>query len=353
MSVPLPDPADFLEGLVRIRSLSGDEAEASAWLVERMRELGFARAFVDDAGSAVGEIGDGPRTLVLLGHIDTVAGDVPVRREDGKLYGRGSVDAKGPLAAFTLAAARTGALPGVRIVVAGAVEEESATSSGARHLATRYRPDACVIGEPSGWRKVCLGYKGRLLVDYRLSREMTHTAGPDRGACERAVDFWNAVAAHCTSFNEGRERVFDQLTPSIRRMASGNDGLTETAELFLGIRVPTGIRVERLRRELRAIADAEAEVAFSSEEDAVRTDKNNELVRAFLAAIRAEGGRPGFSVKTGTSDMNVVAPVWACPILAYGPGDSALDHTPHEHVEIAELERSVRVLEHALRGFGG
>jgi LysW-gamma-L-lysine carboxypeptidase len=46
--------------------------------------------------------------------------------------------------------------------------------------------------------------------------------------------------------------------------------------------------------------------------------------------------------------MNVVAPVWRCPILAYGPGDSALDHTPREHLDLDEYRRSIRVLERAL-----
>src|SRR6185295_6779187 len=90
------------------------EAEAARWLTEQMRAAGYDRAFVDDAGNAVGEIGDSdaPRTVVLLGHIDTVPGSIPVRIEstaDGEvLYGRGSVDAKGPLAAFAAAAARLG-----------------------------------------------------------------------------------------------------------------------------------------------------------------------------------------------------------------------------------------------------
>ena len=59
--------------------------------------------------------------------------------------------------------------------------------------------------------------------------------------------------------------------------------------------------------------------------------------------------QPGFVVKTGTSDMNVVAPVWQCPIVAYGPGDSALDHTPHEHLELDEYWTAVLVLERWLR----
>jgi LysW-gamma-L-lysine carboxypeptidase len=42
--------------------------------------------------------------------------------------------------------------------------------------------------------------------------------------------------------------------------------------------------------------------------------------------------------------MNIVGPAWGCPIVAYGPGDSSLDHTPHEHINIAEFRRSIDVL---------
>jgi len=72
-------------------------------------------------------------------------------------------------------------------------------------------------------------------------------------------------------------------------------------------------------------------------------------VAALLSSIRAAGGTPVFSYKTGTSDMNVVGPVWNCPIAAYGPGDSALDHTPNENLDLSEYERAIAVLVEALR----
>ncbi len=156
-----------------------------------MRAAAFDRAFMDDAGNAVGELGDpdAPRTIVLLGHIDTVPGNIPVRIENDLLYGRGSVDAKGPLATFVAGAARFGAAAAkaanVRVVVVGAVEEEAATSKGARFIAARFDgsnervPDACIIGEPSHWNRVTLGYKGRLLLDLTADQPMAHTAGPD------------------------------------------------------------------------------------------------------------------------------------------------------------------------------
>jgi LysW-gamma-L-lysine carboxypeptidase len=90
---------------------------------------------------------------------------------------------------------------------------------------------------------------------------------------------------------------------------------------------------------------------FHAHEPAWRSDRNNVLVRAFLSSIReiAPETRPSFVVKSGTSDMNVVGPAWQCPILAYGPGDSALDHTPNEHVNLTEYWLAVQVLAQALR----
>ena len=78
-------------------------------------------------------------------------------------------------------------------------------------------------------------------------------------------------------------------------------------------------------------------------------EKNSPLVRAFLGGIRAQGGMPAFVYKTGTADLNIVAPVWGCPALVYGPGDSALDHTPTEQLPLADYLQAVAVLQHALK----
>ncbi len=103
-------------------------------------------------------------------------------------------------------------------------------------------------------------------------------------------------------------------------------------------------------REIIAGLVAPAQVTFHGDEQAYRAERDSPLGRAFLRSIREQGGRPTFVLKTGTSDMNVVGPTWNCPILAYGPGDSNLDHTPEEHVELAEWERGVAVLAGVLRG---
>jgi LysW-gamma-L-lysine carboxypeptidase len=349
-----PDPVGLLRGALEIESPSGQEQALAAYLVDAMRQRGYDRAFVDEAGNAIGEIGpaDAAHTIVLLGHMDTVPGYIPVRIEGDQLYGRGSVDAKGPLCAFIEAAARVRPSPNWRIVVVGAVEEEAATSKGARHVIPRYQPHACVIGEPSAWDRITLGYKGRLLADFTARQPMGHTAGPLESVAEAAVAWWLGVRQFAEGFNQGRDAAFDRLLPSLRDICSSSDSLHDRVDATVGLRLPLSVERAALEQAIRqaipGVPDLEVTLSFRGYEPAHRASKNTALVRAFLAAIREQGGRPGFKVKTGTSDMNVVGPAWQCPILAYGPGDSSLDHTPEEHVGISEYLRAIEVLADAL-----
>ncbi|MGH8933689.1 MAG: M20/M25/M40 family metallo-hydrolase, partial [Egibacteraceae bacterium] len=77
-------------------------------------------------------------------------------------------------------------------------------------------------------------------------------------------------------------------------------------------------------------------------------DRRNPVARALTAAIRHHGGTPRHKLKTATSDMNVVASHWSVPMATYGPGDSALDHSAEEHIEIDEYLRGIAVLSTAL-----
>ena len=81
---------------------------------------------------------------------------------------------------------------------------------------------------------------------------------------------------------------------------------------------------------------------------AYRCEKNTVLVRSFLNGIRVSGGKPNFVFKSGSSDLNIVNPIWKVPALVYGPGDSALDHTPEERLSLDEYRKSVSVLAAAL-----
>ena len=80
-----------------------------------------------------------------------------------------------------------------RVIVIGAVQEEAATSAGARHALTQFQPELCVIGEPSQWDRITLGYKGRLLLNWRWEGAMAHSAGEVLSPAERAVAYWRRV----------------------------------------------------------------------------------------------------------------------------------------------------------------
>jgi LysW-gamma-L-lysine carboxypeptidase len=350
---------ELLENCVRIPSLSGQEQRVAEFLVSEMLARGFDRAFVDESGSAVGTIGNGPRQLVMLGHIDTVGGDVPVRYENGKLYGRGTVDAKGPLCAFILAAQSLisnlqSPISEWQLIVIGATEEEAASSKGAHYAATQYRPELCIIGEPSGSDGITLGYKGRLLVRAHFEQAIAHTSRPEPTASEQAVNFWNWAKQFAEQYNADKPKMFDQIMPSLRNIKSSDNGLREWCDVTIGLRLPLDCGPDNMMQHLTAQFDGMdagegCELTFFGAEQAHRSSKDTVLARAFVDAIREEKLRPAFKVKSGTADFNILGPAWGCPIVAYGPGDSDLDHTPNEHVAIDEFERGVRVLVRVLR----
>jgi [amino group carrier protein]-lysine/ornithine hydrolase len=330
----------LLRELVGTPSHSGEEAAAVRVLCERLSAAGF-RARVDDAGNAVAEIGGAGPLVLLLGHIDTVPGAVPVREAAGILHGRGAVDAKGSLSAMAAAAARSSHLP-VRLMLVGAVEEELPSSRGARFLLDRLTPDAVVIGEPSGWDGVVIGYKGRYGFTCEVAAEAVHSSREEPGAVEQAVEFWDCLRL-AVAEDRAPPRSFDRLALRLRSL----NGDMEHARAHVVCRTPVGFDVGRLRAEVERLASG-AVLTFEGHDPAVLVDRSNPAARSLAASIRECGATPRVKVKSGTSDMNVVAQRWRVPMAAYGPGDSSLDHTAHEHIDLDEFRRSVGVLSLAL-----
>lgn len=351
-----PAHHDLLIGAVATPSLSGEEAAVAEFLRAWMADHGFA-AHLDEVGNAVGVRGDGPLTVVLLGHMDTVPGEIPVRVDDrGVLHGRGSVDAKGSLCTFAAAVAALPpeALAAARFVVIGATEEEAPSSRGARHALTAYAPDAVFIGEPSGWDALTLGYKGRLVARVRIEKDNFHTAGEGSSAADDLTEGWFRVRAWAAGVGGPESGIFARVQATLQDLGSSVDGLRQRAWATIGLRLPPELSPDEAGEAIRAaFADLGAEVTLLGHEHAVRHPRDNALTRALRVAIRAAGGTPTFKVKTGTSDMNVVAPHWPVPTAAYGPGDSALDHTPEERLSLDEYDRAVAVLTDALTRLAG
>ncbi|MBA2668295.1 MAG: [LysW]-lysine hydrolase [Trueperaceae bacterium] len=347
----------LLVGALERPSPSGEEAVVAAYLRDALAPFA-ADATLDEVGNVIASVGRGARRVVLLGHLDTVPGWPSVRRTDGVVLGRGAVDAKGPLCAMASALTRLSARARERltVVLVGAVEEEAPTSRGARHaVATLAPPDLVVIGEPSGWDGVTLGYKGRVVVRLAASKGVAHSARAEATALEAVVDGWSAVRAWARSRSTAAAGAFDSVQATLLDVDAHDDALLAFASARIGLRLPTTCTPAEAELELRhAIADVASstgvgiEVHVAAGEAAYRGPRDTPLTRAFRSAIRATGGTPRLTLKTGTSDMNVVAPAWPVPIVAYGPGDAALDHTPAEHVQEWEYLRGIDVLTLAL-----
>jgi len=349
MNKPIfPEDLTTLIGLISNYSPSGSERAAVEFMVDRGKNLGYAISSIDHAGNAVCVMGKGPKQVILLGHIDTVPGEIPIRLEEGQLYGRGSVDAKGPLACFLDAVASVGPIEGWQFIVIGAVEEER-NSEGARFISNEYSPAFAIIGEPNHWDRIGLGYKGSLTAKITVARTLTHSAHDRQSAAEIAIDYWNLISNYARNFNAGRQKMFEQLLPSAREMSTSDDGFNQLASITINTRLPLELLPSAWYEKLTELCpEAEIEpLGFAI--PAYACEKNSTLVRAFLVGIRIMGGNPGFVYKSGTADLNIVAPHWNCPALVYGPGDSALDHTPNERISVQEYRQAVTVLTESLK----
>lgn len=330
----------LLRRMLEIPSPSYRERELADFLAGAMTELGFA-AYVDGVGNVLGTIDNGPGPLVmLLGHLDTIPGDLPVRSEEGRLYGRGAVDAKGPLASMICAAASAG-FPG-RVVVIGVVEEETPGSRGAMAIRDVHeQPDALIVGEPSGWGGVVLGYKGKLDLRYSVECPATHPSNPDPKASELAVAAWYELVELLGP--DAGHGSFDRPGATLCSIS----GDTTSASADLSVRTPLGFDSDALVEDLRKRLP-EGRLKVLNSVTACRADRNNPVARALVAGIRRQHAQPRLVVKTATSDMNTLAEVWDVPMATYGPGDSRLDHADDEHILLSDYQRGIDVLTYAL-----
>ena len=340
------DEAGVLRALLEAYSPSGHEEGAVRRFAGIAEGLGF-RTEVDEAGNAFARIGAGRPQVMFLGHIDTVEGELPVRTDGGRIHGRGACDAKGALAAALLAA--TGHRgPGELVVVAAVGEERD--SRGARHLIPRHRPDLLIVGEPSGWAGVTIGYKGNLSVVLRFEGERTHLSSPAPTTVEGGLAALDRLCGFCGG-RQG-DTPFRSLTVKVHTIQTRREGGREAVEIGVNLRLPPGVAVREVLEFLEADGTA-GRVEVVDRSEAVEVDRGNAVVRALCAGIRKAGARPSLIRKLGTSDLNLAVPAWGCPAAVYGPGDSHLDHTDAESLEVEELQRSVAVLRDAFTGLAG
>lgn len=191
MNEQISDVVALTQEMVRTPSFSGSESAMAKLVAERMQELGFTDIKTDINGSVLGLIGPADADIALLfdGHMDVV----PVIGDwkfdpfggaivDGRLYGRGSTDMKGGIAAAicgVAAAARTGQLKR-RIAVSASVLEEVIEGYALSTVLENCKPQAVVICEPSKL-KIKVAQKGRMEMLLTLHGKPAHAASPEYG----------------------------------------------------------------------------------------------------------------------------------------------------------------------------
>ena len=353
----------FLTNLLGIYSPSGKEQDIANFIALEMKRMGF-EVGIDTIGNVIGVVGSGEPVILLCGHMDTVSGHVPLRVEEGKIYARGAVDAKGPLAAMIMAAVQAAKEPGFKgkILIASVVEEE-ATSKGVRHLITQgITADYAIFGEPSGVENITIGYKGQIQLKIVLKTETGHSSTPwlFDNALEKAYELWGQIRAACAYPSiDPQETPFTSITVCLIKMVGGrgNSVIPFEAEMNLDVRVPIQFTTTQVHdKMLKIIANYQAanpkvniKSTVMDTVEPFEVSKTSPLVHVLSSSVRKVLNKPATLLrKTGTGDMNILGKAMSLPIVTYGPGESHLDHTIDEHIDIAEYLDAIAVYKETL-----
>lgn len=334
--------------MLEIYSPSGQEDKLVSFLQPVMEDLGF-RTRKDEVGNLFGKSGSGDPKVLLLGHLDTVEGNIPVKEEDGKIYGRGAVDAKSPLAAFIGAGSQFSDSTDMEVTVVGVVEEETSSRGAYKVLDKLAPPDYVIVGEPSDWNGITLGYRGSIRLSYSLTASKTHRGEGSSLPAEDAVSFFYQLR---DSIEDSGSSGFNSTDVHLDDIESQSGPFQDSVEMTLDIRTSPDFDPEILDDFIEENA-GRGSIETTRHIPPVRSSKRSKLVSSFIGGIRNTGGEPSFKLKTGTADMNILARHWDIPIVAYGPGDSSLDHTPNEHLELKELSLARQVLLESLTRLEG
>jgi len=348
----------FLTNLLGIYSPSGKEGDAANFLESEMGKMGF-EVGKDAIGNVIGVVGEGEPVILLCGHMDTVAGHLPLRIDENKIFARGAVDAKGPLAAMIMAALAASKETGFKgkILVAAVVEEE-ATSRGVKHLITQgIIADYAIFGEPSGVENVTIGYKGQIQLKILLKTETGHASTPwlYDNSLEKAIEVWEHIknASSYPSLDPSAS-PYNAVTACLVKLVGGRatSVVPFEAEMNLDVRVPIQFSTSQVFEQIQKIITkyqtanpkVSVKAAVLDTVEPFEVNKTSPLVHVLASSVRKVLNKPATLLhKTGTGDMNILGKAMNLPIVTYGPGDSHLDHTLEENIEIKEYLDAISV----------
>jgi acetylornithine deacetylase len=344
------DPANLLEGLVAVPSVSGAEQALSDHLAGVLAAEGLP---VQRQGPNLHfELGTrGPRIL-LFSHLDTVppcegwsADPLKPWWTGDRLFGLGANDAKGCVAALVLAglALKDQAESlGARAVFAFTAGEEVG-GTGIQELLPALGPlDAAVVGEPTGLT-VCTAQRGVLLLRCVARGTSAHVAHAHLG--ENAVHKAARDIARIDALRFEPHLLLGEARAQVTQVAGGRakNQVPDQCEFLVDIRSTPNL--DHADLTARVAAELESEVSvFSDRYRPVATGPEQPVVRAALAAAGTTGG-------TGSSTASDWAHLGHLPAVKAGPGDTYRSHRPDEWLALRELRAGAAFYEKLVRSF--
>ena len=368
----------FLQRLIRTPSPSGEEAEASKLVADRMRDLGFA-VKVDDLNDVMATLKGvgGGRDLLLNGHLDHVpVGDMtnPYSGEvvDGSafgvegdvVYGRGASDMKGAVAAMVMAGGvlrdLSVRLRGDLKVAAVAQEEVGGMGTLSTIQEDRFLGDVVVVGEATNM-DLALGHRGGAGMTVVVRGRSCHASAPERGvnALYKAVDLIGRVRSELVPRLPDHP-VFGKTTLAVTRIGVKPDAgnvVPEECEFYIDCRNTPNFPAEALKAALEEIIasakdedpDLDALVMPRTLVRGVRgftgfyTDPGaNAVVKEAKEAVsEAVGREPRLIVWRFATDGRYYS--WlGIPVLGFGPGEERFTHTHQDHVRVGDYLDAVK-----------
>ena len=313
---------------------------------------------------------DPDRTLMLEAHADTVPVEgmtippfEPVVR-DGRLYGRGSCDCKAAMAAMLLAIRRVldeGGPPATLWFVSTGDEEVGGT--GARHLVDGgFRPDAAIVGEPTGLAVVHAtrgGYRFRIVTKGRAA----HSSDPSRGVSaisKMARVVQTIEGPFAEELGRIRHPILGPPTVSVGVIRGGEqvNVVPDRCEIEVDRRtLPDEARREirkQFVRHLETIAAADPEFKYDLEEltwyPAFVEDRDGPVASLVAAACEATLGRAEFKAVPWTANAGIFKEA-GIPCILFGPGSGGQAHTADESVDLNQVVKAVDVYAEIIRRF--
>jgi [amino group carrier protein]-lysine/ornithine hydrolase len=354
----LVSPAYAIELLNRsLKEYTPSRAEASlANLLKdkSINELGFEKTNIDNVGNVIATKGSGRPVILLCGHMDTVPGRIPVRIENGYLYGRGASDAKSSLIAMLLAASEFPKQRGT-IIFAGVVDEEGNATGIKELVRSKTTIDYAIFGEPSGISNITIAYKGRFA--FRLTCDVgtsAHASAPwlAKNSIEEVYDFWQAIQLEIGRL-DSRSDKSSKVNCSLTEISGGSSHnvTPQKCKITVDIRIPTTNTSRKIQELVASIVkevsikkNVRATYRVEDMTEPFEADHTSPLVRALsLSIIDVCRKRPILLRKTGTGDMNILGNAFRIPVVTYGPGDPHSSHTVDERISIAEYISSIEV----------